>query len=324
MEQQASTGTLRIYGCGGAGINIASHYHNVNNEANFANVCPAYVDTSRSNLQSDFAEDDVFVLKNVDGSGKVRKENHVEIANVVKQILLQIEPGDFNVVVFSGSGGSGSVIGPLIQAELLARKLPVVALVIGSDESIITAQNTLNTLKSLAAIAKRSELPVVMYYDQNDRERKRSDVDKSFYYVISALAVLASNRNRELDSKDIANWVQFSKTTSVAPQLAQLEVYTRPEDAAEVQDPIALASLYGSQDLPLLEMVPEYQCAGYFREDDEKYDQIHLVITIDAVPNIIGGISKTLERYENQRSGRVKQAEIVSDGDEISDTGLIL
>lgn len=324
MEHVNTNGKLRIYGCGGLGINIASRYDDVSVEPNFADVAPAYIDTSRANLQEHFNEEDVFVLKNVDGSGKVRRENHSEIANVIKQILLQIEPGSFNVVVFSCSGGSGSVIGPLIMAELLARKLPVVALTVGSDESIITAQNTLNTLKSLAAIADRSELPVVTYYEQNDRDRKRSEVDGQLYYAISALAVMASNRNRELDSKDIANWVQFNKTTSVKPQLAQLEVYTTKEDAEDAKDPISVASLYGSQDMPLLGTVPEYQCAGYFREEADNYDQLHLIITIDAVPNIIGGITETLERYESQRSGRVKQAAIVSETDEISDTGLIL
>lgn len=320
----AESGTLRVYGCGGMGINIASRYDGVDREPNFATVKPGYVDTSRSNLQDHFAEEDIFVLKNVDGSGKVRRENHSEIANVVKQVLLQIEPGTFNVVVFSSSGGSGSVIGPLITAELLARKLPVVVLTVGSDESIITAQNTLNTLKSLAAIAERSKLPVVTYYEQNDFDRRRSDVDSQMYYAISALAVLSSNRNRELDSKDIANWVQFNKTTSVAPQLAQLEVYTTAEDAEEIKDPISVASLYGSQDSASLSNIPEYQCAGYFREETDKYDQLHLIVTIDAIPNIISGMKDTLDRYEDQRSGRVKQASIVTDSDEISDTGLIL
>mgnify|MGYP001176795926 CR=1 FL=1 len=98
-------GTMRVYGCGGAGINITSFFNGAGIESGCAEVFPAYVDTSRSNLRPEFNEDDVFILENVDGSGKVRRENHEEIANVTRQILLQIPPKDFNVVIFSASGG---------------------------------------------------------------------------------------------------------------------------------------------------------------------------------------------------------------------------
>lgn len=98
-------GTIKLIGAGGCGINAVSFFNGANQEPNCANVETAYVDASRSNLKDSFAEEDVFVLSNVDGSGKVRKENHKEIANVIKQVIHQIEPGDLNVVVFSASGG---------------------------------------------------------------------------------------------------------------------------------------------------------------------------------------------------------------------------
>ena len=101
----ATLGTLRIYGTGGCGINTAYLFNKVKEEPNCAKFAPAYIDASRSNLQPDMRQEDIFVLPNVDGSGKIRKENHKEISNVIKQILLQIEPGDFNVVIFSASGG---------------------------------------------------------------------------------------------------------------------------------------------------------------------------------------------------------------------------
>jgi len=101
----AATGVLRLYGCGGCGVNATYNFNKYVEEANCAHVNPAYIDASRSNLKPDMRADDIFVLPNVDGSGKIRRENHKEISNVIKQIILQIEPGDFNVVIFSASGG---------------------------------------------------------------------------------------------------------------------------------------------------------------------------------------------------------------------------
>jgi hypothetical protein len=101
----AQTGVLRIMGCGGAGVNAAYQFNQASDEPNCARILPGYIDASRSNLHPDMRTEDIYVLPNVDGSGKIRKENHKEISNVIKQILLQIEPGDFNVVVFSASGG---------------------------------------------------------------------------------------------------------------------------------------------------------------------------------------------------------------------------
>ncbi|MBE0438149.1 MAG: hypothetical protein IBX57_00080 [Gammaproteobacteria bacterium] len=315
-------GTLRVYGCGGMGTNVASYFNGAGVEPGTAAIEAVYIDTSRSNLKEGLAEDDVYILPNVDGSGKIRKENYQEISNVIKQILLEFVPGDFNVVVFSASGGSGSVIGPLLLGELLNRGLSAVCMVVGSDESILTAENTLKTLKSLEAIAKSSKLPVVMRYEHNDR--RRSEVDNQIRLAISALAILASKQNRELDSADIANWVQFSKTTSVAPQLSMLEIFADVDSANEVKDPISVASIFKDEDGGRLQAIPEYHAAGYTNQASGDVSELHFVISIDDVPGIFGNIKKTLDQYSSQRDGRVKQASILDANDVTTDDGLVL
>lgn len=97
----------------------------------FAAIDPAFIDTSRSNLTPEIPEEKIYILDNTDGSGKVRRENHAQISSSIKHILQSQQPGEFNIVVFSASGGSGSVLGPLIVSELLARGLPVVVLTAG-------------------------------------------------------------------------------------------------------------------------------------------------------------------------------------------------
>ena len=98
-------GTLRLYGAGGAGINCISIFNDVKPDLGAASILTTYIDTSRSNLKPEFKEDDCFLLKGVDGSGKIRRENHKEISESIKKILLDHKPGDFNIVVSSASGG---------------------------------------------------------------------------------------------------------------------------------------------------------------------------------------------------------------------------
>ncbi len=315
-------GTLRIYGAGGTGVNIASYFNNASKEPNCADLKVCYIDTSRSNIDSNMNDEDIFVLPGVNGSGKFRAENAGDIDNVTKKIVLDYPPENFNVVVFSASGGSGSVIGPLIMRELLSRGESAVAVVIGGDESVIEANNTLNTLKTLEAISQKADKPLVMYYEHN--EGKRSAIDSQVQLAISALAVLASQENKHLDSMDISNWLNFSKTTTVQPQLAQLEIYVDAETANKVQDPISVVSIYEDADQDTLKSVPEYAAVGYLSSKPDRFDQFHYLISIDQVSNIASTIQSTLSEYQTRRDSRVKQGSIVSKGDSVSDNGLIL
>lgn len=323
---QQEQGNIRLYGCGGFGINIVKTFESAAGtiELGHATPFPAYIDTSKSNLDSNLNPEHVFILDDVDGSGKVRRENHEILGKNVKNILQQHKPQDFNVVVFSASGGSGSVIGPLLVGELLARGLSTVCIVVGSDEAAITAQNTMNTLKSLEAIAAKTEVPVVVYYDQNTREVKRSEVDASCRHVIGALSVLCSKHNAELDTRDITNWVQFHRSTSAKPRLALFEVYRGNERAEEVNQPISIASLYPNPDSTPIGITPEYHCAGYPRDEIKGFDTVHFVITLEGIPGIARMMQSRITELDQQRKARVDHESLVSANDEVTSTGLVL
>jgi hypothetical protein len=98
-------GTIRIYGCGGAGTNIAQQFFGLEEDPNFAEIKTTIIDTSRSNLHGGIPDEACFILPDVDGSGKVRKENHEEIAKSIKPILVKHQPESLNIVVFSTAGG---------------------------------------------------------------------------------------------------------------------------------------------------------------------------------------------------------------------------
>lgn len=324
MQEQ---GTIRLYGCGGFGTNIASSFDKATSEIErgYAECHAVYIDTSRSNLRPDIKPENVFLLEDVDGSGKVRKENHQEISKTVKSIVQQFPQKDLNVVVFSASGGSGSVFGPLIMAELLERGATVVGIVVGSDESMITARNTLNTLKSLEAIAQRTNAPVVICYEQNERDIKRSDIDKACRRVIGSLAIMASRQNAELDTRDIANWQHFNRSTSVGPRLALFDVYQGNAAAEETNQPISIVSLYPNPDVDLLAIEPEYHAAGYPSSSVANFsDALHFVVTLGGVPVITKRMEAKIAEQEQARASRVVHATIVGENDAVTHDGLVL
>ena len=123
-------GRVRLYAAGGCGLNIGGQLaaHRDRNETAFANLDIVYVDTSKSNLRNGIDAANVYLIPDLDGSGKVRSENHAEIGQHIRQILHKFSPADLNIVLSSAAGGSGSVIAPLLASELLASDAPTIVI----------------------------------------------------------------------------------------------------------------------------------------------------------------------------------------------------
>lgn len=326
LDTAPAQGTVRLYCAGGAGINIGKKYGgNLPDRIGSAKLMTCYIDTSKTNLHDVPDPENVFVLPELDGSGKVRKENHEAIAQMVPRILKDYPAGDFNIVVFSASGGTGSVAGPLIVAELLTRGENAIAVVIGSEESVITSTNTFNTLKSLDHIARSKGVPVVMHYTNNDRGIKRSDVDKEAMFVISSLTVLASRQNKELDSMDVANWLNFTKTTSVPAQLAKLNVYGSSEEVdSKATESFTMAALLLDEDEIQPNHKPEYSCAGYFRQEAAMVANLFFTIETEGLRGVLSHLNSLATEAKEIKAARVEGPAFVSGNEEVSSTGLIL
>lgn len=327
MKNEKST--LRIMGCGGGGINLASHFENAEVRDGMAEIEVTYVDTSLSNLHNELDRKRAAIIEGVDGSGKVRKENAGVISDSIKKILLDHPPGDINVVVYTGIGGTGSVAGVLLHSELLARGEQVISVVVGGEESAMATDNTVDTLKSLDAISQKRGKNVVFVYQHNDPDTTRAEVDAHVHTTIASVAVLASRQNDELDTRDMYNWLNFSEIDRLnfEPALVRLRVFDHESavESAEDYDVISVASLMASPAVTPPGWHPDYSATGYCNLKaitGEDQEGLHYLLTHD-VDNIYNYIASVQEKIQERKSAR-KGVRRYADKGEADDNGLVL
>jgi cell division GTPase FtsZ len=321
-----SKAKIRVYGCGGAGINQTKPFLGQKPTEGYAQVDVAFVDTSRSNIDDTVSAEHIYILPNVDGSGKKRAENHVEIANTVKDVLIKQKPAEFNIVIYSGAGGSGSVYGPLIVKELMASGVAVLSIVIGNTSTAIEAENTMKTLKTLDHFARTLGVPAVVNYHQNTKKNPRRKVDETIFQIITALSLLTSRENAELDTADVTNWLRYHNVSDVPAQLAMMDVVTDEETAKEIIDPVSVASILDVGTDPVIEFSPDYGCVGYKGSAvSTETPEIHYVIAINAVPELYAFVAGLSSGFDEAKAARPTQQKLVDDKkDNVTDSGLIL
>lgn len=331
MNNKTSNRSLRIYACGGAGVNLGQllEKNRTSTSESVANLDITYVDTSRSNMTGQPVPDEhVYLFDGLDGSGKIRRENHQEIAKRIREIVQTHPPHELNIIVQSLAGGTGSVIGPSLVSELLDKKQAVIVLAIGSADTKLDAENTLKSLKSYEAIVEMRQAPVTMVYLQNTKANKREDVNAALVSTVLSLAVLFSGHNRELDTKDLFNFLNFHVPTSFEPQLAHLSLVGPDEHLAAGGHVISVATLVRDGQDSALDPIPEVQFVGYVAADAPQpiveNVPLHFYITDGIFEDANKALNKTLADLVAQQEARVSRGKILSDSDKPTSTGLVL
>lgn len=109
MTTVIEPGKVLLLGAGGAATNIISTHYGIQQSEGFAEIHTCFADTSLSNVRDKIGtkikEEDVYIIEGGDGSGKLRQYNSSEITKNIKPILHKFKPEDFNILVFSASGG---------------------------------------------------------------------------------------------------------------------------------------------------------------------------------------------------------------------------
>lgn len=334
MTTENQKGRITLFAAGGAGINIAKKLEKFrgHKETALADISIVYIDTSRSNGRG-LPEEHTHLFEGMDGSGKVRAENFQEISRHVRSILQRFQPGDLAIVLSSASGGSGSVIAPTLMSELLANNVPSVAIAIGSTDSALEIQNTLNTLKSYEGVAKKREIPVVMSYFQNSKETNRHVVNDAVTEMITTLMVVYSRQNDELDSKDLENFLNFPKVTKFTdPRLVGLSRLlndqTKNIDDVTTGNVIGMVSLLKQGEQLDVDFIPDYQAIGYLPEGAASEVTALAPITLVTLANtpavVAKDINQRLVALEKAQKARVDSGPILSNKDSQEDNGIVL
>lgn len=337
VHEQNQVGKVRVFCCGGAGINVGLElkaFDQSQKLPDVAEIHAVYVDTSRSNLaraRHNVSADQCYLIEGLDGSGKIRSENHEVIQQHARSIIQEHRPMDLNVVVSSGSGGSGSVLAPVLVRELLDRGLPTVVFVIGSTTTRLEIENTLKTLKSYDAIANMTKVPVVAVYLENSEATPHHEVDREIIFNILSLSILFSRQNRELDSRDLLNWVRHDKATSFGPRLSALTIYDGrypDKDLKTLGNIISVATIVSSREQAILPVIPEYQCVGIvdqdFPEDFKNRAPYHFIISDGVIHPAADRLNRMLKELSEAQNARIMKNSLVDKNDVPTEGGLIL
>ena len=319
MTEAKQKGTIKLFSCGGAGINIGKTFEDMRGKDNpmFAILDIAYLDTSPANLKDPaLPRAAIYQIPGVDGSGQVRKENAELIFAHAPAMLEKFKPADFNIVVHSLSGGSGSVIGPALVSEMTGRGIPVVAIGIGETDTIKHMENTHMSLLSYINIALTHETPVVSAYFHNSNLTPEADVNDGISRLITALSVLFSRENISMDSRDLFNWLNFNKVSDFGPQLALLSLFESTAIDAAIGNIITVATLATEGGDASVGQMVEYQKVGRLPEVPPGVESpvhmtapIHFVVSDGVFDELVGKLDAELTEYKRKAAARVPKTQ---------------
>jgi|MDTC01.1.fsa_nt_gb hypothetical protein len=310
---------VKVYACGGLGMNIGSSL-----TSDLYDV--AYIDSSKSNVnQSVDSEKVTYVngIKGTGGSGGHRVNNYKPISEMIPSFISANQPADLNIVVFSLSGGTGSVAGPLTVGELLRNGHPTACVVLGDPTSQKFLDNTIATLKSLEGISAARGLPVVMNYHENGPQ-SWGDVDDMMRYAINAIAELGSQQNSHMDLMDVSNFFQYTKVTDAFAQLACLDIFDTRSGASKSIEPVAIASLYTNRDEYKNFGDAKYSIHGFPDKPIMGGDQLHFLINHSGVAPIVTDLQSHRDELARKYSAQKQRQSLVDRDDNVDDNGMVI
>ena len=225
----SETPSITVYACGGTGINMVRSLLRDEPYLRENDVTIVRLDSSDSNILEGESHQMVVPKDAVSGAGKIRETivNHAQnfVSNATQQVL---KPSDINMVVFSASGGTGSVVGPLLIRKLANRGKQTVAFVVSGYESELDIQNSIKTIQSLDKICNAGNiyLPIQLF----DNYFGRQNVDVTLPHRLNVTIQMLIQETREIDASDRINWLNGAKTSNAESGLKSMHVVAGNQD----------------------------------------------------------------------------------------------
>lgn len=218
-------------------------------------------------------------------------------------------------------------------AKLLAEDKPFVVILVGSRGCVKEVTNTIDTIESLQGISQKFKKPIACHYFENseairDRLLSRTEIDTAIKFLVMHWALLLGEAVSSMDSKDIQNFIDYTKVTDHPASLTFLEVLSSDiyrEEAGVL--PMSMISVEGqnsSHDIQLADVSIPYHAVGVIAEGVEKKISSNLIRIINlqgVFPKIIKNLNKHLERLKAAESAAMVQVFSVNT-DKLDDMGM--
>lgn len=304
--------TVRFWGLGGGGINVVRQYREgveLLRNVKLSKELYSLVDTSLSNLQGANA-DDVYTIRNVDGSGGNPAKNAEKIAASLPDIIEKNPPGDTNVVVFSNGGGSGSAIAPQLIRYLLENGYPVVAIMIGmtAAESLRTVRNCVVTVKNLELAVKSAERPLAIVYAPLDPEKSYIDNNVLPLFAMTSLSILCSGHNPRMDKADIDNFLDYHLVTTQQPALSILKVSANKVNVTEKVT--GYLALMNSENVPAPRVPSDYAKHGLTHQESAGENSYFYTITAN-LGQVYDDLTEMEKTVNQRKTVKVERQDLV-------------
>lgn len=285
--------TISIYAAGGTGINIARQIFENNAIIN-------YIDTSNSNIDA-LKSENVFLVEGMDGAGKHRVDAYEHFKPEVANILVRYKPSaKLNIVIGSLSGGSGSVIAPMLTRELIAGGHNVVAVGVESRQSKIELTNTLKTLQSYRGLSAQLNAPFALYHVD---KVSRSEADRDVLGFVSLMSLLTDkSRTSEFDTSDLKSFLYFNRVTDNEPGVSIIRV-TPNEAIVPAKNTLLAGSilLTTKREAMLQPVMPDYHATCIVKDPQYPLEDARINAVLGALPIITEELERSIAAMDDAK-----------------------
>lgn len=320
---------IALYFCGGAGMNIGNMFsQSIKDNAILQDKVRMYfIDTSAANQHPVNNDDNTLILGEQKGSGKIRAKNYTMIKDSVPEIMHKFEPGAFNILVSSTSGGSGATIQGVLLSEMLGKDIPVVNVSIGSMDSEREVENTHRAFLSYEAIVKARKKPVCVFYRQNSEKNTRGAVDGKVLSALTLLSLMFSCVADKIDDSDLRHFLNYPLVTRFPATVAGLDFFT--ENLTPLKDEtLFTVTTLGTADVSTtVTPTPPYQSTGFLTTAHAQMfadvKVLHWAVMGGSYDELIREAAGKIDEYESAASA-YRATTHVTDKQQVEDDGMVL
>lgn len=308
-------------GLGGFGVNQIKHLAAQEKQDG---VTYMVFDSSDSNMldidESGKTGIDIFMrVPNLDGGGKDRSKVYKPAVDFISQSLPKIPTAKITILVSSLSGGTGSVLSPLLNHHLKQRGSNVICIALATSKSLDETRNTFNTLTSLANQATNSGVPTHILLEEDNGKINRSVLDEAIRHHIVQIARIANTCHDGLDTADITNWLNHQRN-GVAAGLTLVERFDDVEVLKEVEGAINILSLVKNADTIIPDIGVLNNALGVVADQGK---DMHFISTLVGMDNFKRMLEERLKHFEGLTKA-LGGSQVFGNAQNASDDGLVL